>query len=130
MNNQTPRQEHQILTSALIRHFTKVLGYSILEASLPGFQSPSDHGGYRPDIVARDQNGVLHIAEAELGDQIYTQQTREQFLAFSNRVMSDSRIPVPFHIVVYRYDVPVLRKCLVELGLGHLIGNRIRIWTL
>lgn len=130
MNGQNPSTEHNTLVAALVNHFTQTLGYAVLEADLNGFSTPSDHGGYQPDIVARDQNGVLHIAEAELSDQIYTPQTREQFMAFSNRVMPSSGIPVPFHIVVYRSDEVALRNCLTELGLGQLIGNRIRIWTL
>ncbi len=125
-----PSPEHQRLVAALVQYFIGTLGFTVLEASIPGYPEPSNHGDYRPDIVAKDQNGVLHIAEAELGDQLYSVDTSNQFLTFSNRVMSNSGIQVPFHIVVYASDKDTLVNILTELGLAQYIGNKIKIWTL
>jgi hypothetical protein len=125
-----PSLEHQKLVYALLNHFKTQLGYQILEARYSGFSEPQKHGRHAPDIVAKDGRGVLHLAEAKIGDDLYSQITKEQFLDFSNRVMTNTNIPVPFHIIVYKEDEQLLRFKLNEFGLGYLIGNRIKIWTL
>lgn len=125
-----PSPEHQKLVYALLNHFRTQLGYQILEASYPGFTEPQKHGRHAPDIIAKDRNGVLHLTEAKTGDDLFSQTTKEQFLDFSNRVMTNTNTPVPFHIIVYKEDEQLLRFKLNEFGLGYLIGNRIKIWTL
>jgi hypothetical protein len=125
-----PSLEHQKLVYALLNHFKTQLVYQILEARYSGFSEPQKHGRHAPDIVAKDGRGVLHLAEAKIGDDLYSQITKEQFLDFSNRVMTNTNIPVPFHIIVYKEDEQLLRFKLNEFGLGYLIGNRIKIWTL
>ncbi len=125
-----PSPEHQKLVYALLNYFKTQLGYQILEARYSGFTEPQKHGGHAPDIVAKDRNRVLHLAEAKLGDDLFSQTTKEQFLDFSNRVMTNTNIPVPFHIIVYKEDEQLLISKLNEFGLGSLIGNRIKIWTL
>jgi len=125
-----PSLEHQKLVYALLNHFKTQLGYQILEARYSGFSEPQKHGRHAPDIVAKDGRGVIHLAEAKIGDDLYSQITKEQFLDFSNRVMTNTNIPVPFHIIVYKEDEQLLRFKLNEFGLGYLIGNRIKIWTL
>ena len=127
---QNPSPEHQKLIAALINHFTTKLNLEIISVDYPGYPKPTEHGRHSPDIVAKDQNGVIHIAEAKVGDDIFSQTSKEQFLDFSNRIMTESRAPVPFHIVVYKQDEQSLIKQLNDLGLGHLIGNRVQVWTL
>jgi hypothetical protein len=127
---QNPSPEHQNLIAALINHFTTKLNFEILSADYPGYSKPREHGRHSPDIVARDQRGVIHVAEAKIGNDIFSQATKEQFIDFANRIMVESKIPVPFHIVVYKQDEQSLIKQLNDLGLGNLIGNRIQIWTL
>jgi len=128
MRNPSPR--HQRLVAALLTHFKTKLGYTIISASINGHPEPDKHGRHEPDIVAKDSRGVLHLAEAKVGDDIFSETAKEQFLDFSNRVMTDSNIPVPFHIIVYKEEEPALMNRLNQLGLGSLVGNRITIWTL
>lgn len=128
--NKNPSPEHQKLVYALLNHFRTQLGYQILEARYPGFTEPQKHGRHAPDIVAKDGHGVIHLAEAKVGDDLSSQITKEQFLDFSNRVMTNTNTPVPFHIIVYKEDEQLLISKLNELGLSHMIGNRIKTWTL
>jgi len=130
MTNSNPTPEHQRLVAALIVHFQTKLGYTILNAAYNNYPKPQEHGRHAPDIVARDQRGVLHLAEAETGDSIYSKDTGEQLFDFSNRVMAGTNIPVPFHIIVYKGDYNLLVQRLRELGLGYKINNQIIIWTL
>ena len=127
---QNPSPEHQELIAALVNHFTAKLNLEILSADYTGYPKPTEHGRHSPDIVARDGRGVIHIAEAKVGNDIFSQSTKEQFLDFSNRIMVDTKVPVPFHIVVYKQDEQSLMRQLNDLGLGSFIGNRIQIWTL
>ncbi|MCX5709055.1 MAG: hypothetical protein NTY14_08850 [Candidatus Omnitrophica bacterium] len=127
---QNPSPEHQNLIAALINHFKTKLNFEILSADLPGYSKPGEHGRHSPDLVARDQHGVIQIGEAKVGDDIFSQTTKEEFVDFSNRIMTESRMPVPFHVVVYKQDEQNLIKQLNDLGLSGLIGNKIKIWTL
>ena len=122
--------EHQRLVRALVNHFQKNLGFTIIGAALPDYHEPPKQGDYIPDLLARDQNGTLQIGEAELGNEIYSEQTEKQFREFSNRVMTETHIPVPFHIVIYKQDYQKLFLRLMMLGLSTKVGNRIKIWTL
>jgi hypothetical protein len=126
-----PSPQHQKLVTALVDHFRNKLGLTILSATLPNFTAPVAHGRHEPDIIARDSNGVLHLAEAKASyEDIFSETAKEQFVDFSNRIMTGTNTPVPFHIVVYKEDEPNLLTRLNQLGLGSLVGNRIKIWTL
>src|SRR3989338_2104222 len=128
---QNPSPQHQKLISALVGHFRTTLVFTILSAALTNFTAPTKQGRHEPDIISRDVNGVLQIAEAKANyDDIFSDTAKEQFIDFSNRVMSNTNTPVPFHIIVYKEDEPNLINRLNQLGLGTLVGNRIKIWTL
>jgi len=128
---QNPTPEHQTLVRALINHFRDVLGLIILSADLPEFTSkPFSIGGHFPDIVARDPTGILNIGEAKFGDDIFSQNTKEELLEFSKQKMKTTSSLVPLHVVVYKYEEGKLINTLNNLGLGFKIGNQIKIWTL
>lgn len=128
---QNPSPEHQKLVAALVNYFQGTLKFTIISAALPNFSAPSKHGRHEPDIVAKDNKGVLQIADAKASyDDIFSENAREQFADFSNRIMTGTNTPVPFHIIVYKENEPDLMKRLGQLGLGGLVGNRIKIWTL
>jgi hypothetical protein len=126
-----PSLRHQQLVAALINYFRTELGYKIISASYENFNEPEKQGRHEPDIIAMDNSGVLHIAEAKASyEDIFSETAKEQFIDFSNRVMTSNNVPVPLHIVVYKEDEQFLISRLNQLGLGTLIGNRIKIWTL
>ena len=126
-----PSLRHQKLVAALITHFRTKLGYKIISASYENFNEPEKQGRHEPDIIALDNNGILHIAEAKASyEDIFSETAKEQFIDFSNRVMAANNVPVPFHIIVYKEDEQFLISRLNQIGTGMLIGNRIKIWTL
>jgi len=114
----------------MIQYFRGKLGYTILNASYEGYDEPEAHGRHEPDIVARDSDEILHLAEAKLGEDLSSSTTEEQFLDFSNRVMPETDIPIPFHIIVYAGDKQNLIDKLRQLGLEQKIDDRIKILTL
>ncbi|MDP2684474.1 MAG: hypothetical protein Q8P20_05460 [bacterium] len=132
MNNPSP--EHQMLVKAMLDHFTSQLNYSIVTVAYTGYDEPEKHGKHEPDIVAKDANGLIQLAEAKIGDDLSSETTQEQFEDFSKRIMSDSSSlagrEIPFHIIVFQKDEAQLRVILNNLKLGHLIDSRIHIWTL
>lgn len=130
MTNLNLTPEHQKLVLALMKHFQDKLDFTILGVDYGDFPKPSKHGRHAPDIVAKDKSGILYLAEAKVGDDLYSDNTREEFENFSNRVMTGTNVPVPFHIIVYKKDHDLLLSRLRDLGLSYKVGNRIKIWTL
>ena len=134
MAYQNPTPEHQNLVLAMINHLHNSLRHKIIQAAYEGFTAPVAHGRHEPDIMTEDQFGLLHIVEAKVGSDLNSENTKEQFSDFANRIMNNtSRLPgspVPFHIIVYKADEMALRKVLSDLNLQVLIGNGITIWTL
>jgi len=128
---QNPSAEHQKLVNEAINFFTQN-GFIILEVdNNPQFPTPNQHGKYRPDIVMKSADGLLHIVEAKTSNDLYSLTTKEEFLNFSNRIMSSNspilvaNKPVPFHIIVYKIDLQKLNNILRELNLLYLINTRI-----
>ena len=130
MINSNPTPEHQKLVLALVGHFKDKLGYTILGVDYGDYPKPTKHGRHAPDIVAKDGAGTLHLAEAKVGDDLYSDNTSEEFKDFSNRVMTGTNVPVLLHIIVYKKDHDLLLSRLRDLGLSYKIGNKIKIWTL
>lgn len=128
---QNPSTDHQRLVGTLINHFKNNLGLTILSAETKDYLvKPGAHGRHAPDIVAADSSGTINIGEAKVGEDIISSESEEQYLDFSNRIMPVSNLPVPFHIIVYKQDENLLIEKLIRLGLGLLIGKRIKIWTI
>lgn len=123
--------EHQKLIAALINYFVTKLGFKILSAAYQGYSQPDKHGRHAPDIIAIDKNGILQLAEAKANyEDIYSETAAEEFVDFSNRIMTNGGAAVPLHIVVYKENEPDLIKRLTQLGLSPLIAQKIKIWTL
>lgn len=123
--------EHDRLVNSLVLALQKE-GYTILSASLDGYSQPHRIGRHEPDIIGKDANGLVILGEAKTSDDIDTERSREQYLDFSNRIMSDGLLKgrqVPLHIIVSRQSSPILRQVIVDLGLSYKIGNQIIIWV-
>lgn len=122
---------HTRLVNALISAF-KNKGYTITRATITGYSEPYKIGRYEPDIIAKDSQGLLIIGEAKKGEDLFVEKTKEQFMDFSNRIMSEGLLrgaKIPLHIIVEQKDVEMLRKVLNSLGLANKIGERIIIWS-
>jgi len=125
-----PSLEHQTLVRALINHFVQKLGFTIIAADFPGYTIPPKYNRHSPDIVAKDQFGILHFGEAKVSDQIFSEDSKEQFVDFSNRVMVSNGRAITLHIVVYKTGEEILMNTLREMGLNYKVNSRIKIWTL
>lgn len=122
---------HQRLVNALISAFQNK-GYSILRAVGGAYPDPYKIGRHEPDIIAKDNNGLLIIGEAKISEDLQAERSKEQLLDFSNRIMSEGLLrgtKIPLHIIVPQKDVGTLRQVLTNLGLENKIGDRIIIWT-
>lgn len=122
---------HQRLVNALISAFQNK-GYSILRAVGGVYPDPYKIGRHEPDIIAKDNNGLLIIGEAKISEDLQAERSKEQLLDFSNRIMSEGLLrgtKIPLHIIVPQKDVGTLRQVLTNLGLENKIGDRIFIWT-
>lgn len=123
--------QHQRLVNALISAF-QGRGYTVLKAVGSSFSDPYKIGRHEPDIIARDNDGLLIIGEAKIGEDLFSETTKEQLLDFSSRIMSEGLLrgkKIPLHVIVSQTDVSTLRQVLTNLGLGNKVGERIFIWT-
>lgn len=124
--------EHQRLLNALSTALQEK-GYHVLYQEGLSGQEPYAIGRHEPDIIAKDSTGLLIIGEAKTGQDLEEQRSKEQFIDFSSRIMSEGILKgkeIPLHIIVPQNDSARLRRLLISLGLSNKIGNRITIWTL
>lgn len=122
---------HQELVNALISAF-QGRGYTILKAVGGSFADPYKIGRHEPDIIAKDNNGLLIIGEAKIGDDLFSETTKEQLLDFSSRIMAEGLLrgaKIPLHVIVPQADASNLRRVLANLGLKNKVGERVFIWT-
>ena len=122
---------HQRLVNALISAFQS-RGYTILRAVGGTYTEPYKIGRHEPDIIAKDNNGLLIIGEAKRSEDLFSETTKEQLIDFSNRIMAEGLlrgIKIPLHIIVPQKDMQTLRQVLGSLGLANKIGERIFIWS-
>lgn len=123
--------EHQRLVNLLISAFQKE-GYTILRATSGNFPEPYKIGRHEPDIIATDQSGLIIIGEAKTEDDINSDQSQEQYLDFSNRIMSEGLLKgkhISLHIIIPKNSSPSLRQSLTNLGISNKIGGQIIIWV-
>ncbi len=123
--------EHQRLVNSLIVAFQKE-GYTVQQAVGGSYQDPYKIGKHEPDIIARNEDGLIIVGEAKTIDDISSERSKEQYLDFSDRVMSEGILRgkhVPLHIIVPRDGAASLRQALINLGISNKIGNTIFIWA-
>lgn len=123
--------EHQRLANLLISAFQKE-GYIILRATDGNFPEPYKIGRHEPDIIAKDQYGLIIIGEAKTSDDITSDRSQEEYLDFSSRIMSEGLLKgkhIPLHIIVPRSSSVLLRQTLTNLGISNKIGDKIVIWV-
>jgi len=123
--NQSPL--HNRLVENLIYELGQRRNHRILAASHQSYDEPSKCGRHEPDVISVDATGLHCIAEAKIGEDLYTEHTHEQFVDFSNRVMKADSRPVPFVVLVPKPYENKLREVLNSLGL--LNKPNVFIWT-
>ena len=123
--------EHQRLVNSLIAAFQRE-GYEVLRAVGGNFPEPYQVGRHEPDIIARDQYGLIIIGEAKTSDDVSSERSQEEYQDFSSRIMSEGLLKgkqVPLHIIVPRSSSDLLRQSLTNFGLHNKIGSQIVIWV-
>jgi hypothetical protein len=107
--------EHQILVKKLIDHFeSKRL--TIQCAAYGGYDECPKYGRHEPDVVAMDSSGLLYIGEAETCGSLSDEDTRRQFVDFSNRAMANDKRKIPFYIAIPTTCENGLLQILDDLG--------------
>lgn len=93
---------------------------------------PKPHAvnGKDPDLLGRDQRGVIHIGEAETGvSGPRTEHAEGQLRAWGRLVMPYTEIPVPLHVIVPSGDREAMENIIRRIGLGGKIGSQIHVWA-
>jgi hypothetical protein len=91
--------EHQRLVQCLVGYMEHE-GYTDIRASgLEGYDPPEPIDGYIPDATGV-KNGVLGIGEAERCEEVDSDHTRQQIVAFSGRHMTATKQLVPLFLAV------------------------------
>lgn len=113
------KDEHDRLVRKLMEHFES-LGL-IVTCACSGCVDCERIKSFEPDVRAFDNNtGLNYIGEAKTCDNLQSQHTKDQFMEFSNRVMTGGKshgMDVPFYIIVPEDCTSHLRRVLTELDL-------------
>ena len=97
------------------------------EQKFQNLPAPGQHGDSVPDLEGKDSNGVLHLGEAEVD--MRAENLDSQLKQLSNRVMTNSNVPVPLHVVVPDNLKARMEAHIRNIGLGdRLASGRIRVW--
>lgn len=132
-------EEHQRLLGALANVLEEKEGVNVTHVdgnTPPPFEKysrlpkPYTVNGKDPDLLGKDQRGVIHIGEAETGvSGPRTEHTEGQLRAWGRLVMSNNDNPVPLHVIVPRGDREAMENLIRRIELGSKLGNQIRIWA-
>ncbi|KER06509.1 hypothetical protein AAA799E16_00747 [Marine Group I thaumarchaeote SCGC AAA799-E16] len=113
------KDEHQRLVMKLMDHFESM--ELIVTCACSGYVDCEKIRGFEPDVRAFDNNtGLNYVGEAKTCDNLKSEHTRKQFLAFSNRIMTKGKSAgkdVPFYIIVPDECKSELDQILKELEL-------------
>ncbi|KKQ50721.1 MAG: hypothetical protein US75_C0011G0014 [Candidatus Woesebacteria bacterium GW2011_GWC1_38_13] len=127
-------EQHQQLVKALMNALINQNRISIDNVALEGYATPPNLNGYIPDIYGHDPvTGLVVLGEAKTTDDIDSQNSQSQYIAFSSRIMSSGPQQgkvVPLHVIVPKDGESQLKATLYKLGLSNKIGLSIYIWTM
>ena len=131
-------EEHQKLVNALAQVLEK-RGIQITEIDISGtphcfdqkyrnLPKPAAIDGSIPDLMGKDTNGTIHLGEAETD--MEAENINGQLKKFSTRVMTNTNVQVPFHVIVPLRIRPQMEDRIRRLGLGDRLSSRqILIWS-
>lgn len=89
---------------------------------------PSDYSGSIPDLEGVDANDTVNLGEAETD--MEAENLNDQLKNFSNRVMTQTKVLVPLHVVVPSRIKSQMESRIRELGLGDKLDRKeICIWS-
>lgn len=111
--------EHRRLVKSLIDYLNG-LGFETICAAYTGFNQCNEIEGHIPDVEGKNADELIAIGEAKTCDDLDNDRTKEQFKAFSCRVMSGGKSKdkvVPFYIAITKGCEKELGEALHNLGL-------------
>lgn len=115
------KDEHELLVRKLKEYFESM--NLIVTCACFGHMDCERVKEFEPDVRAFDNNTGLHyIGEAKTCDNLDSKHTKDQFLEFSNRIMTGGKshgMDVPFYIAVPDNCKSHLSKVLEEIGLSN-----------
>jgi hypothetical protein len=113
------KDEHDRLVRKLMDYFES-MGL-IVTCACSGYVNCEQIKSFEPDVRAFDNNtGLNYVGEAKTCDNLKSDHTKKQFLAFSNRLMTGGKSAgkdVPFYIIVPDDCKSELNQVLKELEL-------------
>lgn len=95
-----PSEEHQAMLAGLLKYW-KERGINPKAATLPGYEQPKERNGYIPDAEGYGFSRV-HFAEVKTADDIDNDHAHAQYRAFTGWTMPETKLPVPFYLIVPR----------------------------
>ena len=134
-------EEHQRLLNALANALEKEKGVRITHIDVGGtpqlfdekyrrLPEPLARNGKIPDLQGTDQRGVIHLGEAKTDvSGPYTEHAEEQIRAFGCRVMKNTDVPVPLHVIVPPGGREAMERFIRQIGFGDKIGSQIHVWA-
>ena len=88
---------------------------------------PRDRNGSIPDLEGIDVNGIRHLGEAETDMEVENLDTQLQ--RFSSWEMTDTKTPVPLHVIVPERIRSQMKSRIHHIGLGDKLNDgRITLW--
>ena len=91
------------------------------------FPSPRDRNGSIPDLEGIDVNGIRHLGEAETDMEAENLDTQLQ--RFSSWVMTDTKTPIPLHVIVPQRIGSQMTSRIHHIGLGDKLNDEgITVW--
>ena len=131
-------EEHQRLVNKLARLLEDQKKVRIVAIDIDGtpqyfdqkyrnLPKPSDRDGIIPDLKGVDANHTVHLGEAETD--MEAENLDVQLQRLSNRVMTDTAIPIPLHVIVPQRIRSQMEFRIRDIGLGDKLNDgRITIW--
>ena len=117
MSSESP--EHKRLVGSLITYM-KNKGFGTTCAAYTGFSQCDETNGHIPDVRGTNDEELNGIGEAKTCDDLDNDRTKEQFKAFSSRVMTGGKSKgkaVPFYIGITEGCEEELEETLRRLNL-------------
>lgn len=116
---------HQLMVLALVRKFYED-GYELKGATyFSNLAIPPKIGKSRPDVLALETDGTLHIGEAKIKSNLASKFTREQFADYLE-AQSPNGKPAHLHIIV---ELNLKEKLIQLLEYWRFEKKNINIWT-
>jgi hypothetical protein len=119
--NEAESPEHKKLVRGLMDYLTKEGFRIVCAANVEGYNQCEPIEDRIPDVMGKNTQELLAIAEAKSCDDLDNDRTNDQFKIFSSRIMavgSSKEQTVPFYVGIPKTCIEQLQTRLGALGLS------------